>query len=622
MVKWLSGTTLKLNSSESESELFPRLVLILVVLLGSIPFIGQAFHLDDRIYLEIAENILSKPFFPFDYLISFEGLVAPDAASHGHLPLISYYLAFLKLVTGSNSEWIYHLAFLAFPLLGAIGFYDLAKNYLRFPLPAAYLLAFSPAFFVSSHTLMTDVPLVAFWIFCLSRFLRICEGHSKRWDWVSCALSLLAAAFTSMLTVGLIVLMVSFLIINGRVKNNRLVTGREFWLVAVLLSLPILLWLVWYLRAYFHYDRFVLTNIFLYMGKREAFSWELMGMKGLSAILNVGGTFLFPLFLWCGFAGRTSVRVFLLIALFSFVPFYALFTGWTWVQISMFSLFFSSGLIVVWYLLYLSASVLRWGWNVLQFPELDYLPYSPGKLLSSVSEESGVTKQGEMVRLRNLELLWVLWFLGIIFTCLVAYHIGAVRYTLLALPPLLLLWMKALETRIHNGYFLRNLIWTSVVVTAIYSMLIGYGDYRFAESYRQSSEEITRQYTQPERTLWYAGEWGFRYYFEQNGARLLTANAVGPRIGDLIIKPYLATPWVTLYDVPEYSELLEQHVAFSDSPLRTLDFSSHAGFYSSWFGILPFSITSGERWEWFNVFRVIKEYDGPTPKRQRYPLGR
>ena len=190
------------------------------MLCGSLPFIQQAFHLDDRIYLEIADNILKNPWFPFDYLIVFEGLVAPDAASHGHLPLISYYLAFLKVVTGSDNEWVYHLAFLVFPLLGVVGFYDLAKGYLRFPLPAACLLAFSPAFFVSSHTLMTDVPLVAFWVFCLSRFLRICEGQAGRHDWLLCVLSLLAAAFVSMLTAGLIILMAAYLIINGCIKEG------------------------------------------------------------------------------------------------------------------------------------------------------------------------------------------------------------------------------------------------------------------------------------------------------------------------------------------------------------------------------------------------------------------
>ena len=312
----------------------------------------------------------------------------------------------------------------------------------------------------------------------------------------------------------------------------------------------------------------------------------------------------------------------LLIFLLSFVPFYALFTGWTWIQIFLFALFLSSGLLVLWHLFCLILGFLAWGWNKSLLSRFGQLAHSFRELRSPVPEELNSPQRAEIVRLRKRELLFLLWFLGIFFICLFAYYIGSVRYTLLALPPFLLLWMRALETRIQEIYFLRNLIWTSVVVTAIYSMLIGYADYQFAEAYRRSSEEITVQYAQPGRTLWYSGEWGFRYYFERNEARLLTANAEGPKVGDVIIKPYLATPWVTLYDGPEYSELLDQHFPPMDSPFRILDFASHAGFYSSWFGILPFSVTSGERWEWFNVFRVIKEYDGPIPEPQRYPLGR
>lgn len=592
------------------------------MLCSSLPFVQQAFHLDDRIYLEIADNILKNPFFPFDYLIVFEGLVAPDAASHGHLPLVSYYIAFLKVVTGSESEWVYHLAFLVFPLLGAIGFYDLARGYLRFPFPAACLLVISPAFFVSSHTLMTDVPLVAFWIFCLSRFVRICEGRGTRRDWVLCAMNLLAAASVSMLTAGLIVLMMAYLGLHGGLKEERPLAAGRFWPLVGLLSLPIWLWLIWHLRAYLHYDRFVLINTFLLMGQREAFSWELIGAKSLSFILNIGGTFLVPLALWCGFASRISVRVVLLICLLSLVPFFVLSTGWTWIQIFLFALFLSSGLVVLWHLFGVTCTYLAWGWNELRLSGAGRLTHSFGELRSSVPEEPQSSQQSETVRLHKRDVLCLLWFLGIFFTCLVAYYIGSVRYTLLALPPLLLLWMRALEIRIQEVYFLRNLIWTVVVITAIYSMLIGSGDYRFAEAYRRSSREITGQYAQPGRTLWYSGEWGFRYYFERNGAKLLTATEVGPKVGDVIIKPYLATPWVTLYDGPEYSELLEQHGALMDYPLRILDFSSHAGFYSSWFGLLPFSITNGERWEWFNVFQVIKEYDGPLPEPRRYPLGR
>ncbi|MGH9338195.1 MAG: glycosyltransferase family 39 protein, partial [Acidobacteriota bacterium] len=184
-----------------------RVVLILVIAATYLPFLNQAFHIDDRIYLQIADNILQKPFFPYDFEAIHEGFAAPDAASHSHLPLTSYYLALVKLLTGSEAEWVYHLAFIVFPLIAAFGFYDLASRYTCHPLAAACLLVVAPSFLVLSHTLMTDVPLLAFWIVALSSFMRIADGQAGRRDWLLCALSLLAAGFISLVTAGLILLM-------------------------------------------------------------------------------------------------------------------------------------------------------------------------------------------------------------------------------------------------------------------------------------------------------------------------------------------------------------------------------------------------------------------------------
>ena len=248
----------------------PSLILILLVGATHLPFLSQAFHIDDRIYLEVAENALEKPFFPYDYLPVFEGVGASDAASHSHLPLTSYYLALVMAVTGSQSEWVYHLSFLIFPILAGLGFYDLARRYTRFPLAAACLLLLAPAFLVLSHTLMSDVPFWTFWILTLSRFLRIRDGSANRWDWIVCALSLVAASFVSLLTVGLILLMGAHLLLDRR-------SSQISWHWALILALPLLVWFAWYLRAYLHYDRFVLASTALHMAKRAAF---LLGRPG------------------------------------------------------------------------------------------------------------------------------------------------------------------------------------------------------------------------------------------------------------------------------------------------------------------------------------------------------
>lgn len=570
-----------------------RLVLILAVAATYLPFVGQAFHVDDRIYLEVASNIFKKPLFPYDYPPIFEGLVSPDAASHSHLPLVSYYLALIKGVTGSEAEWVYHLAFLIFPLLATFGFYELAQRYVRFPLAAACLLIVAPAFLVLSHTLMADLPLLAFWIISLSRFLKIMDGQGRRRDWVACSLSLLAASFISLLSSGLVLLMAAYFVLKRLSDREAPSSLPSTANIVSLLALPLVLWLLWYTRAYIYYDRFLLLNTFLHMSKRAAFSWELIGQKAVSFTLNLGGVFLFPLVLWYAFAGKISARIFLLLFLLSFVPFYVWFGNWSWMQIFLFALFFSSGMLCFHAF---GVSFLR----VFVFPLF--------RVLASKTRTHEDTKTG----------LLLLWFFGIFVSYLFFYYAGSVRYCVLVLPPLILLWLKSLERSVKDTYFLRNLIGLAVVLTAGYALVISYADHQFAEVYRKRAREICRDYRQPGRSVWFTGEWGFRHYMEQAGARIITRTGIGPKPGDILVKPYLASPWVTLYDDRQYVDLVEQRDAEVDSPIRILDFSSHAGFYSAGWGILPISITGGEKWEWFNVLEVKREYEGAIPEQERH----
>jgi hypothetical protein len=49
-------------------------LLIASTLALHLPFIGQAFHLDDVQYLEVAQNVYRNPFFPLELPVAFEGL--------------------------------------------------------------------------------------------------------------------------------------------------------------------------------------------------------------------------------------------------------------------------------------------------------------------------------------------------------------------------------------------------------------------------------------------------------------------------------------------------------------------------------------------------------------------
>jgi 4-amino-4-deoxy-L-arabinose transferase-like glycosyltransferase len=556
------------------------LVLALLVAACGFPFLNQAFHIDDRIYLEIADNALRKPLHPYDYRPVAEGLTGPDAASGSNLPLTSYYLALVKLLFGGEREWVFHLAYLIFPFLAALGFYELAGRYTRYPMAAAALLLFSPAFFVVSHTLMKEVPILSFWILGLAFFLRILDGDSRRRDWLVCGAALLGAAFITLLSAGLVILLAAALWLHRReispALRNRLI---------LLLSLPIGLWIGWYLVAYLYYERFVLTYTALHMVKRSAFSWYQVGEKALSFLLNSGGIFLSPLAAWYAFSGRRRAHLAPLLFVLAILTLHFFVPGWTFLQATLFALFLTTGVLI-------ALEILEWA------PSLPHL--LAGK---------------STIRDRDRAILFF-WYSGALFAALFLFYSGSVRYSMLALPAVVLLWFVALERRVSYPYFLRNLVGLGLVLTGAYAFLLGYADYRFAAGYRELAAGIQKDYAEPGRTIWVAGEWGFRHYIEAAGGRPLLRVGTEPREGDIIVKPYVAMPWVTLYDAEEYSEFVEQRDINYRHPIRLLDFTSRAGFYSTGWGLLPISLAEEERWEWVNVFRVKKRYDGPPPKEE------
>ncbi len=593
-----SAARSNVNPETAHHPWLSRLTLTLLVLVTSLPFINQAYHIDDRIYLDIARNILTEPLYPYDFKALYEGFVAPDAASHSHLPFTSYYLALTQLVTGRQSEQVAHLAFLVFPLLAALAFYELARNILRFPLAAASLLVSSTAFLTLSHTIMPDVALLSFWILALASFHHLLREPASTWAWKVCLGAMLAAAFMSLLTAALVLLLGADWLLYRRSTTCK---DEARVRIALVLAAPFLLWLLWYLRAYLHYDRLVLVNTFLHIEQRAPFSLAAVGSKLLSFLLHLGGTFVFPAAGWLAFTGRTSRRIFVAVFFLAFIPAYLWYPEWPWLQACLFAGFLATALLAT--IKMGEASGRLWlNFRIRMDPPETVFWRGSGTALSNQS--------------RALLGVLFLWFWGILLTCCLVFYSGSVRYAVLALPAFLLLWQYALETA-NSSRRVKSFLLLSLALTLPYSLSIASADYCFAEVYREEPARILADLEDRNQQIWYTGEWGFRYYMEKLGARPLTKTGVGPVTGDIIVKPYIALPWVTLYDSEEFVDLLEQRHVDPGSVFRILDFQTSAGFYSTGWGILPVSLNRGLKWEWFNVYQVKKRYDGPVPEIER-----
>src|SRR6185503_14689005 len=93
----------------------PIVLLIVCVLAANLPFVNQAFHIDDAIYLFIAHNVAKSSSFPQDTPTYFEGLYATDLASSEHaVPLTSYWMSIVAYLGNGFREIPLHLGFLLF----------------------------------------------------------------------------------------------------------------------------------------------------------------------------------------------------------------------------------------------------------------------------------------------------------------------------------------------------------------------------------------------------------------------------------------------------------------------------------------------------------------------------
>src|SRR5438128_1818426 len=153
------------------------LLLAAIVLVCVIPFSSRAVYLDEHIYLLLARSAQTNWMFPQDTPELFFGIRYPNFAPHTHPPVGEYVLALLYSLLGRFREVPFRLAFSVFPIVAVLGFYNLARRFTPHPFLIALMLAFSPAFFVYSPTLMMDIPMLAFLLVGFALYFGYVQGQ-------------------------------------------------------------------------------------------------------------------------------------------------------------------------------------------------------------------------------------------------------------------------------------------------------------------------------------------------------------------------------------------------------------------------------------------------------------
>lgn len=575
-------------------------IILLVTVACAIPFLRQPFHMDDNFYMDMARHAQVQPLFPNDIPYSLQGEHIPDMGSHSHPPLQTYFLAAVMRLFGEGpgAEPVYHTIALIYPAIACICFYFLSARFVQRPLWPALLLACSPLFMVMQHTLMTDIPMLAFWIAAICCYLYASDTNNPRLYGLS-SLFQTAAMFTSYQSFALIPLLGFYQLRRGR--------GKMGWFALIPGPLFMLGWLT---LNYFHYHRMILGGTIGFVQSKNSWALQSFLTKLIAIFQYQGWLVIFPLFIFYVYGRKLRWRALLLsllgglfIAQFAVPEYRVLDKG-------IFIVGLASGFFVVGEMgLFLWRAF--WGRN-------------------SDSGWDGVDAQ-----------FLSLWFFGVLTYCLVIFTEGSARYVLPLIPPFIIFYFRQLQFSETAEYRLPPRVLNSgmvasgtVVLSLAWALMLSHADQAFAGIYPKAAREISQ--LTGNRESYCTGEWGFRYYFTQKGIHPLPADISAVQGGNYVISPKLALPYELPADLRSMTLPVQKYAYDVGTRLRTLDWQTPAGFYSTGWGLIPFSISRGaleqvdvvqvsfmaERLPWAQLETVtgIKPWPGYLSLEEKSPL--
>jgi 4-amino-4-deoxy-L-arabinose transferase-like glycosyltransferase len=550
----------------------PGIFIVLVVLLLYLPFLNKAFHIDDVIFIDVAEMIGMNPLKadPVDY--PDVGVMLKDFLPYdiSHPVLIPYLIKIVSTFFG-HSEPALHAAFILFPLLAVLGLVLLSRCLLPGAEKTIFLLIIfvlsAPAFLVNSHNVMADVPTTAFILIAIGLFCLSMERQKPGLSYMAGA-ALTAAVFSSYQALAFVPLVFFYALFRKRLSKH----------IFFSLCLPPVALLAWFLAVYSHHGIFPLVKSSVHVQGFETSDKVLSGLtpeiirgKASSFFAHLGSS-AFPILLLSVLLGGryvfTSIvlGVSFLLSLLVAVPF----TGYTLAQNL------------------LLAGQISLGTTVL------------------VSITTAAFKEKERERRQRLFFL-LSWFYIVFGYCMVVMPFGAARYLLPALPPAFMILLSSPKTDFFASRGARLAAGALITISLLNGLTHAYSDYAYAGTYRtfaRESKALAEARSRGAR-VWYIGMWGFHYYMERAGAKYLTAWSNHPKAGDVVVLPEMAALWRPSGALARRLKPYKAEQFVSSLPVRIFSARSRAGFYHHGWGLLSFAV-SKEPDEYIRILRVVR----------------
>lgn len=509
-----------------------------------LPSIDRAFHVDDPLFVWVARQIQGHPFDPFGFDVNWYGAPMPMWQVTKNPPLTSYGIAAVASLFGWG-ERVLHLAFLL-PALGVVlGTYLIARRLCRRPLVAAFAVLGSPAFLVSSTTVMSDVPMLCLWVFAVFLWL---EGMERGRVAMLAGAGLLVAAagLTKYAALALVPLLLA----------HSLAAGRDSWRPVVFLLIPIAIFAVYGAVMSLRYGGGMLVDVGAYAGRHGARGFWAPA-KILVNLSFCGGCLLFVAF--C--AGRI----------------------WSRGTLAAAAALAASG-----------AAAVALAGSIGSYP---LPPAALSRWLVALQFAAFVTGGvgvlalcvGEAVRREDRHwLLLVLWVFGMFLFSGGVNWTSNGRSVLPMVPAVAILLARAVQRRDAVGGARRLSLAVPLAAAVALSVLCARADDSFANSYRTAARAVAQRRAGAERPVWFLGHWGFQYYMEAAGARPVDVRQPDVVPGDLIALPATNT---NVYPIDPGAVRLVERMPVPLTPwIATLSPQAGAGFHADAYGPLPFAI--------------------------------
>jgi hypothetical protein len=514
---------------------------LVVIVLALAPFLDKAFSIDDTLFLRVAEHSLMEPLSPmaFTYTWSDHSERMSELLANG--PLGGYLLVPTLLAGGA--EWVAHLTWWALFAVAVLATVSLA---LRIGLPASYagfagvLVATAPAVLTLASTSMPDVPALALATLGMERLF----AWRKEQRWHQAAVAALALALAPLARSQTLLLwpfagLVPFLDAVEQ-KDWKAFVPRK---LAPVIAIPVIMWAAVRLTADpAHTGGLVdTTRRFVDWDARKAIVWALQFALTM------------PLVLWLALRLRAA--------------------RWWWA------------------LVFAAASA--WSaWHLVELGPRRFFLAPVAALTATVL----VDMAADACRRRDLTRVILVGWTLIGLPVVVYVHVSA-KYFVPSAPAIALL--VVLAAREVSGRWARAVLGIGAAAGLVFGVLMVEADARYADLGRRAAAELIAPRVAQGQQVWFAGHWGFQWYAERAGGRIVTRTPPEPRPGDAVVSSTFGHGSLQVRLVP----IRRLVTSIEDRRPGGRLMANGAGFWSIAWGYLPWAWSDGvlERFEVWQI---------------------